>query len=99
MTTSIEGSAQTKPPTRDEIPAAEPAATQETRPQRITAPHCQKTVLLKAFMVSKISLFPVLTAKIRMHSNKLGQNEQLNQSIIIRLNEGFVPINTALFIT
>ncbi|EGG50033.1 hypothetical protein HMPREF9439_02776 [Parasutterella excrementihominis YIT 11859] len=49
-------------------------------------------------MVSKISLFPVLTAKIRMHSNELGQNEQLNQSIIIRLNEGFVPINIALFI-
>lgn len=64
----------------------------------MTAPLCQKTVLLKAFMVSKISLFPVLTAKIRMHSNELGQNEQLNQSIIIRLNEGFVPINMALFI-
>ena len=52
----------------------------------------------QGFMVSKISLFPVLTAKIRMHSNELGQNEQLNQSIIIRLNEGFVPINIALFI-
>lgn len=64
----------------------------------MTAPLCQKTVLLKAFMVSKISLFPVLTAKIRMDSNELGQNEQLNQSIIIRLNEGFVPINIALFI-
>lgn len=64
----------------------------------MTAPLCQKTVLLKAFMVLKISLFPVLTAKIRMHSNELGQNEQLNQSIIIRLNEGFVPINIALFI-
>ena len=63
----------------------------------MTAPICQKTVLLKAFMVLKISLFPVLTAKIRMHSNELGQNEQPNQSIIIRVNEGFVPIIMPLF--